>query len=59
MNIIMLEIYKELEYASAVFLPVTNFRMANLEREYGITVCYNVHLLLYTVYVMLSLSTAK
>ena len=38
-----------LEYA-AVFLQVTNFRMTNLEREYGITVCYSVHLLLYCIF---------
>ena len=55
MNIRMPEICKELEYAfvveyAAVFLQVTNFRMTNLEREYGITVCYSVHLLLYCIF---------
>ena len=55
MNIRMPEICKELEYAfvveyAAVFLQVTNFRMTNLEREYGITVCYSVHLVLYCIF---------
>lgn len=47
-----------LEYA-AVFFQVTNFRMTNLEREYGITVCYSVHLLLYCIFYSVHLLTVR